>query len=45
MAPPGQVIAYRGGQPLFGPYRPPEAGTDVAAVEVKFIDDTHGTGL
>jgi hypothetical protein len=39
----GRLLAYRGGQTLWGDYKPPEAPTDIGAVSVRFSDATHGT--
>lgn len=39
----GRLLAYRGGQTLFGDYQPPAAPTDAGAVSLSFSDDTHGT--
>lgn len=39
----GRLLAYRGGQTLFGDYQPPAAPTDAGPVSLSFSDDTHGT--
>jgi hypothetical protein len=39
----GTLQSYRGGQSVYGTYRPPEPAVDVGAVTVTFFDDTHGT--
>ena len=39
----GRLLAYRGGQTLFGDYQAPAAPTDAGAVSFHFDDDTHGT--
>ena len=39
----GTLQAYRGGQTLFGEYRPPAPAVDVGPIGLKFKDDTHGT--
>jgi hypothetical protein len=39
----GTLQSYRNGQTLFGAYRAPGAAVDVGPVEVRFVDDSHGT--
>jgi hypothetical protein len=39
----GTLQTYRGGQTLFGAYRPPAPAVDVGPITVQFKDDTHGT--
>ena len=39
----GRLLAYSGGQTLFGDYVPPDPATDVGAVSLRFTDDTHAT--
>jgi hypothetical protein len=39
----GTLQAYAGGQTLFGPYHPPQAGIDVGPITLDFTDDLHGT--
>jgi hypothetical protein len=37
----GRLLAYSGGQTLFGAYVPPAAPVDAGAVSLRFSDDTH----
>lgn len=39
----GTLQTYRGGQTLFGDYRPPESVAEGGPVTVHFTDDLHGT--
>ncbi len=39
----GRLLSFRGGQTLVGDYRAPGTPTDVGALSIQFIDDTHAT--
>ncbi len=38
----GRLLAFAGGQTLYGDYQPPGPAADVGAVSLQFTDDRHG---